>query len=232
MKRTLIAIALLATGVAYVAHEAYAKDDAEEAAKEHAKLVEKYETKGGGKIFREGPYWFDAKKYDDSRLTVETPEGGNDSQQLLMKAVQASAAADQPPNIEILVWRYLQYKQEGNTRHPSRFTFKDADMTDVDPADLEQLTLAQYQSFTKRATDQVEKDNIKPKKKKVGPAKMMALAIGKLNDAEGRVRMEWYTWIDREWTYVVEAKLGNKVFEKDTFQDKLVDFVKNIKDLK
>lgn len=232
-QRLIFGLALIGVvAAAALAPTAYSKDDKEKEKEEREALVEKYETKKGGKLFTHLPLYVDKEKLKETRWDFKTPEAGNDTQKLELKALFPSSKADAPPRIEALFWSYKHKTQQGSSSSIHNYRFDEANMEKVLASDYENMLKAMYLTFMNTAKDKIEKECKEPKKKKVGPAKIFAQAVATDAKTSQRVRKEWYSWTEPNWSIVVEVTYSTAVYDKDEWLDKVETLMKNIKDAK
>ena len=197
---------------------------------ERAKLFTKFQTKGRGVLFLNGPYWVDLQKLDDRSWEVKTRKAGGKTQTLELVATLPAARADLPPLIAMEIWGYKHYEMRGSTRMIQNFSFEDAGMSGVKPSSLKDWLLANYLTFVNKSKDPIKKSCKKPKKVKgYGPAKMIAVAVATDVTANARVRREWLGWVDKEWTFEVRVTYSTHVYKNEEYHELVRAFIRHIK---
>ncbi len=217
------------------ASTAGAKDDAAKLKKAREKVRAKYEVKKAGYAFPDLGYWIDAAKLEDSRWSVST-KGKSHEKGLMLRVKwsnEASAAAGM--NIDVIIQKFIYYKQNGNTRTPFSLPFENYGES-VRCDDLEGLLVGFFQDWKRSAKDVIEKESVEAKKAR-GAGKVVELysaCVGTDKDSGNRERREWYGWADgkRISSYIVEVRYGPALLGKEGLLAKGKELVKNIAPIK
>lgn len=235
-----ISIALVAAVLgAVVAHEvthprsaAAAKDDPAVIKKKRddlrAKLKEEKKF-----AFWDLSYAVDVKAVGELRWEHSDPppfndlsekKGGQFFAQLPLKTGDA-------PMIKVLIQKLIH--KEGNSEF--NISFDHAGMSGIKTNDKNKLAEGFCKDWLKQATDPVTKECVlEPKGAKgMGPADVFTAAVATDKESKNRERREWYLWLAPNATYVAAVTYPQyDYYEKAKLKEKVVDFFKNMKELK